>query len=178
MARKPSNFPKPRTTGSPAAGKQEARPIARRVTSLKDVEAPVMNVEYWNMGELQVVSMRMLGHWEFHQLGYEVPAPIPPIHGVDDFKRPIFDTRNPTYLREQDEAVLLRGYVRLAAALKLPAEYADLELQIEGSTPMERVESLKKRVGMPVMNQWLAGLVALAEEGEAQIAGRAATFQG
>lgn len=135
--------------------------------SLDDLAPLNVRVEIEHGDRILTVPLKTLSYFEWVRLGYEVQSPVPPTMGVDKQGRPLLDTRDPTYLRQLDEAGMERGYIRLLAALDIP---------IPGDTREEKIAALKSRLDTNVVRQLQSILNQLASEGEARIVGRAETF--
>lgn len=136
-------------------------------TSLDDLAPYNVEAEIYHAGRLITIPLHTLTYFEWVRLGYEVQNPVPPPMGVDKNSRPILNYNDPTYLRQVDEAMMERGYVRLLAAIGLP---------IRGDTPAEKLATLKATLDYNVVRQLNSVINSVVSEGEARIVGRADTF--
>jgi hypothetical protein len=151
-------------TDAPAA--KTAKPV-RVATSLADLASPKISavLEYDDYD--LVVPIRIPSAHEWNQIGYSVPAPVPPTNGVDGNKRPIYDRADPGYLRRMAEAEEERTYRRLLACIELP---------VEGDTQDEQLAALRAAIGVNAfwkLNTLIGERIA---EGQSRIVNRAETF--
>jgi hypothetical protein len=153
-------------TDAPAA--KTAKPV-RMATSLADLASPKINavLEYDDYD--LVVPIRIPSAHEWNQIGYSVPAPVPPVNGVDGNKRPIYDRADPTYLRHMAEAEEERTYRRLLACIELP---------VEGDTQEAKLDALRAAIGVNAFWKLNALIGERIAEGQSRIINRAETFHG
>jgi hypothetical protein len=145
------------------------KPAPRLIASFADL-APVTILAEITMpdDDVLLVPMRELRYSEFARLGLEVPAPTPPMMGIDPTtKRPLYDYSNPDYQRQLTEANIRRGYRRLIEMIDIP---------IPGDTVDEKIDNLDKLTSHGVVKQLLDVVNELADKAEGRISAKAATF--
>lgn len=163
-----TDLPTTPTSGAPTEAPAKALPH-RAITALTDVDTVEINVEVEDNGEILTFPMRLLSHFEWMDIGLQVPHPKPPVMGADKQGRPIFDFNDAGHKANVDRAELERNYRRLAASLKI---------DIPGSTLAEQAEVLKTRLSFNVCRQLIGAMVGKAAEGMWHVAERASTFHG
>lgn len=153
------------TSGAPTEA--PAKPHVT-VTSLADVESVDIVVEVEDNDAILTFPMRLLSHFEWMDIGLQVPNPVPPTMGVDKQGRPLFDRNNPTFKAEVDRAELERNYRRLAESLKI---------DIPGNSLVEKAETLKRSLNFNVCRQLIGAMIGKAAEGMWRVQERADSFQ-
>lgn len=139
----------------------------RSITTLADLDTVDVMVEIEDNGEVLEFPLRLLKHYEWMEIGFEVPEPAPPIMGTDKQGRPLFDHNNPDYKIAVEKAQLERNYRRLAASLKI---------DIPGDTRAEKVAALQKTLSYNICNKLFGAILQKAAEGKWRVQERAETF--
>lgn len=139
------------------------------VLSLDDLSTMQVNVEIELLnGDILAVPIKTLTYREWLEIGWEVPAPTPPISGVDASKRPVFNHNDPGYLANLERVNMERNYRRLLRALQIP---------IPGNTVDEQLDALKSKLDGAICRQLLNAINETGMAGEARIAARAESFR-
>lgn len=137
------------------------------ITSLDQLRPPTITVEVTLAdGNVAVIPMRALTYFEWHELGYAVPQPVPPTTGAGP-DGPRFDRTDGNFLIACAKADIERDYRRLAKALQIP---------VHGDSIEAKAETLKGALDASITRQLISILQQQARAGEARIAERAATF--
>lgn len=113
------------------------------------------------------IPLRSLTYSQWNAIGLSVPAPTPPVQGVDKNGRPLFDYNNPAYLIQLEQAGEERVYRRLLASLRI---------DIPGATEDEKVHALREGLDTNIVRQLNEVIGQFALKGEARIKHRAETF--
>lgn len=150
-------------------GKQE-KTEKKRVTvkALSDLAPRLIDAELELGEEVLVIPCKALTYEEYQRAGWEVKDPEPPVMGVDDNKRPIFNLQDAGYLRQREEANTERMYRRL---LKF------VQLEVPGDTVEVRVQALRDTLEYSVVTKLTMLMMRVFTEGEARAQARAEAFQ-
>lgn len=137
------------------------------ITSLDQLRPPTITVEVEMAdGTIAIIPMRALTYFQWHELGYAVPQPLPPTVGAGA-SGPVYDRTDSNFLIACAKADIERDFRRLATALQIP---------VQGDTIEAKAQTLKDTLDASITRQLIGILQQQARAGEARIAERAATF--
>lgn len=139
------------------------------VKALADLGQRTVTLIIETENEVLEFTGRTLTNKRYNDIGRMVPEPVPPINGVDNNKRPVFNNLDPGFKAEEARAGNRRGLLRLAEFLQLDwgsattlDEKADL---LDSTLEFNVVRELQTAMGMTLM------------EGKGRVAARAEMFQ-
>jgi hypothetical protein len=149
-------------------GKQEKAEKKRiDIKSLADLRPRMIDAEIEVGDEVLVIPCRALTYQEQMEAGWEVSDPVPPIMGVGDDKRPLYDYQDPGYLKQKERANTERMYRRLLRFV---------QLEIPGETVEERVKALQDTLEYSIVTKLTMLMMRTFTEGEARANSRADSF--
>lgn len=152
----------------------EIKEKKRRKATLDDVKPSFLVVEMDDVdedGEPVVIEfkLKVLSYFRFNEIGKMVVDPSPVPMGVDDNKRPIFDTNSADFRNKLNDAASERSILRLAESL--------VEPEIPGDTLQDKSAWMKENMPTAIVSALVNAMGSTLSRGEARIKSRADSFQ-
>lgn len=142
-------------------------PVAKTVASLDDLPSRDTTVNIAMDDGVLSFPCKALTYRRWQELGRMVADPAPPIMGSDKNARPIFNTHDPAWLAQRDDAAEKRMYYRLTEFLNIT---------IPGGTIGERVQALEEKLEFGIVKALFQAMQQTALTGEVSVNARAETF--
>lgn len=148
---------------------EKPKPIPIRITALAQLETRPIIVTLERYGgdepELIEIHMRTLTYGEWEAIGRQVPNPMPQVFGGREGNS--YDTKNPAYVRDVNEADRKRLLYRLAASVILD--------DLNGDDLEAKSQALLK-LDMQIIESLLFVLMQAHQGRMAQVTARAESF--
>lgn len=141
----------------------------QNVQSITEFKARTVEVRVEREEDVLVFQCKALTYAEWNRLGDLVPAPPPPIAGVDRLGRPVINPSDPGYLQAKAAADNLRNLVRLQGFILMDFPGAADEI--------ERARMLENHLEPGIVKALERVFSLMATEGLAGATARAKTFQ-